>query len=250
MQWRTTKQTDLLISPEVGHATERRGLLLMRAVWAKTHPHHKNSQPESLCLALKSQRLSPSLSRDSISNHSEINCCKWSNSCEASHGQVWEINTIMSQRANSLAARRGNAPCSPEYWLHSLLVKWVLQQKLWHTKCLRTRAQQDWSQDGRRRPIRFYSPWPVQLGQHSFRLPIGVKGQRQIHDTTHARSLKRLQLRGLANIRWIVQWKHALQEEMQSTASMLMPMATTRLTFAPCLEAWLCRSKDGLWPQP
>lgn len=112
MKWRTSKQTDSLISPEIGHTTERRGLLLMRAVWAKTHPHHKNSQPESLRLAFKSQRLSPSLSRDSISNHSEINCCKWSNSCEASHGQVWEINTIMSQRANSLAARCGNAPGS------------------------------------------------------------------------------------------------------------------------------------------
>lgn len=68
-------------------------------IWANIFPPYNLTAWICKSCSEISEALNIGLKRLYQQSLMEINCCKWSTSCEASRGQVWESNQITSQSA-------------------------------------------------------------------------------------------------------------------------------------------------------
>lgn len=73
---------------------------LMSTIWTNITPPYQRTAWLLQSHIYISEALSISLRRIYQQSFMEINCCNWSNSCEASQRQVWEISTITTQSAD------------------------------------------------------------------------------------------------------------------------------------------------------
>lgn len=84
---------------------------LMSTIWTNITPPYQLTARLFKSRIWISEALSIALWRIYQQSFMEINCCKWSNSCEASPGQVWEISTITTQSVDSHAVSAQNTLC-------------------------------------------------------------------------------------------------------------------------------------------